>query len=147
MAPDAEKEGDDPNPEVAFSRSASFPASCFQADGVPSTNRMEEHFGGEEMHMMVTIVSRWKGDGDCSALLKEEAPYLKRYGAISVRGDRCFAGSFAGEIVCSTTFADWATYAKTMDGLASDPDYMRIYREFAANFEMTDRALLVGDQY
>ena len=52
--------------------------------------------------MSVTMVSRWKGKEDPTPLLKEETPFLKKHGAISIRCGRCFAGSYAGEIVCAT---------------------------------------------
>jgi len=67
--------------------------------------------------MAVTIVSRWKGNDDYTELLKEEASFLKKHGAISIRSGRCFAGSYAGEIVCTTTFPDGATYARAMESL------------------------------
>jgi hypothetical protein len=97
--------------------------------------------------MSVTMVSRWKGNEDYAPLLKEEAPFLKKHGAISVRNGRCFAGSYAGEIVCATTFADWSTYARAMEGLVADPAFMRVYGEFARKFEMTDRSLVVDEEY
>ncbi len=97
--------------------------------------------------MAVTIVSRWKGRDDPMPLLREEAPFLKKHGAISIRNGRCFAGSYAGEIVCATTFADWITYAKAMEALAADPEYMRVYQHFCQNFEMTDRAILVDEEH
>jgi hypothetical protein len=80
-------------------------------------------------------------------LLKEEAALLKKHGAISVRGGRCFAGSYAGEVVCATTFPDWETYGKAMESLVEDGDYMRVYQEFVSRFQMTDRALVVGEEY
>ena len=46
--------------------------------------------------MSVTMVSRWKGKEDHTPLLKEEAPFLRRHGAISIRCGRRFAGSYAG---------------------------------------------------
>ncbi len=76
--------------------------------------------------MAVTIVSRWKGNDDYTELLKEEASFLKKHGAISIRSGRCFAGSYAGEIVCTTTFPDWATYARAMESLVTDAAYMRM---------------------
>ena len=97
--------------------------------------------------MPVTMVSRWKGKGDHVTLLKEEAPFLRKHGAISVRCGRCFAGSYADEIVCATTFPDWITYAKAIEALVADADYMRAYGEFAAKFEMTDRSLIMDDEY
>ena len=54
--------------------------------------------------MSVTMVSRWKGKGDHATLLKEEPPFPKKHGAISIRCGHCFAGSYAGELVCATTF-------------------------------------------
>ncbi len=97
--------------------------------------------------MTVTIVSRWQGSEDHSALIKEEAPFLKRHGAISVWSGRCHAGSYAGEIVCATTFPDWPTYGRAMASLGADSDYMRIYTSFATKFKMTDRAIVVGEEY
>jgi len=97
--------------------------------------------------MSVKTVSRWKGNEDYTALLKAEAPFLKKYGAISVQGGRCFAGSYAGEIVCETTFADWTSYAKAIDALFADTDYMRNYGEFVSKFQMTDRSIIVGEEY
>lgn len=97
--------------------------------------------------MSVTMVSRWKGKEDHTPLLKEEAPFLRRHGAISIRCGRCFAGSYAGELVCATTFPDWITYARAIEALVADSDYMRVYGEFVAKFEMTDRSIIMNDEY
>jgi hypothetical protein len=56
--------------------------------------------------MTVTMMGRWKGKGNHITLLKEEAPFLRKHGAVSTRCGRCFAGSYAGEIICATTFPD-----------------------------------------
>ena len=97
--------------------------------------------------MSVTIVSRWRGKEDHIALLTQEAPLLKKHGAISVRSGRCFAGSYAGEIVCETTFPDWTAYAKAMESLPADSAYTEIYGEFVRKFEMTDRSIVVGGEH
>ena len=53
---------------------------------------------------------------------------MKTYGAISVKGGRC-------------------SYGKAIDALFADTDYMRIYGEFAGKFQMTDRSIIVGEDY
>lgn len=97
--------------------------------------------------MSVTLVSRWKGEGDHGALLKKEVPLLKKHGAISIKAGRCFSGSYAGELVCSAAFPDWVTYAKAIEALITDADYMKAWGEFTAKFELADRALIVGEEY
>src|SRR5215468_1149872 len=97
--------------------------------------------------MSVTMVSRWKGKEDPTTLLKEETPFLKKHGAISIRCGRFFAGSYAGEIVCATTFPDWITYARAIEALVEDTDYMKAYGEFASKCEMTDRSIIMDEEY
>ena len=97
--------------------------------------------------MSVTMVSRWKGKGDYMTLIKEETPFLRRHGAISIRCGHCFAGSYVGEIVCATTFPDWITYARAIETLVADADYMRVHGEFAEQFEVTDRSIIMDEEY
>ena len=97
--------------------------------------------------MAVVIVTRFKGNQDFAPLLKQAAAILKKHGATSVRGGRCHAGEYAGQVVVATAVADWATYGRVMQGLTADADWQRLQAEATKNFELQDRSLIAAEDF
>jgi hypothetical protein len=97
--------------------------------------------------MAVIVVSRFKGNQDFVPLLKEAAAVLKKHGATSVRGGRCHAGEYAGQIVVATTLGDWTAYGRLMQSLTADADWQRLQAEATKNFELQDRSLIVAEDF
>lgn len=97
--------------------------------------------------MAVVIVTRFKGTLDFVPMLKEAAAILKKHGAMSVRGGRCHAGSHAGHVVVATALADWNAYGRLMQGLTADPDWLRLFQDFSAKFELQDRSLIAAEDF
>jgi hypothetical protein len=97
--------------------------------------------------MSVTIVSRFKGNQDHTSTIREAAAILKRHGAVSVRGGRCLVGGYAGEVVVATTFADWTTYGRGMQGLMADAEWQKFQASTASAFELRDRSLIASEDF
>ena len=97
--------------------------------------------------MAVVVVTRFTGHRDFTALVKQAAAILKKHGAVSVRAGRVQAGGDAGAIVVATSLADWPSYGHFMQGITTDPDWRRIYREFAKNFELQDRSVIAAEEF
>jgi hypothetical protein len=97
--------------------------------------------------MAVVIVTRFKGNPDFVPMLKEAAAILKKHGAMSVRGGRCYAGSYAGQVVVATALADWNAYGRLMQGLLADPDWQRLYQDTMTKFELKDRSLIAAEDF
>ncbi len=95
--------------------------------------------------MAITVVSRWKGDPQNTRLVRELAPFLKKYGAVSVRWGLCHAGANAGESFAAITFSDWTTYGSAMQAVSEDANYMKIYAEASKIFELQERSVIVTE--
>jgi hypothetical protein len=97
--------------------------------------------------MAVVIVTRLKGNENFGPTMQRAAGILKKHGAISVRGGRCHAGSYAGQIVVATALADWSAYGRLMQGLTTDPDWLAFYAEASKLFELQDRSLIEAQDF
>jgi len=97
--------------------------------------------------MAVIVVTHFKGHRDFVPLVRQAAALLKRHGALSVRAGRVQAGPDAGEIVVATTVADWPTYGRFMQGITTDPEWRKVYGEFARNFELRARSVIAAEEF
>ncbi len=97
--------------------------------------------------MAVVIVTRFKSNDDFVPTLQRAASILKKHGAISVRGGRCHAGAYAGQVVVATTLPDWTAYGRAMQGLTTDPEWLAFYAETSKRFELQERSLIDGQDF
>ena len=97
--------------------------------------------------MAIIAISRFKGAGAYGALARQSAVLLKKHGALSVQVGRCQSGSYAGEIVVATTFADWEAFGRGMQAITADPAWRKLYGEFTRAFTLTDRSIVVAEEY
>lgn len=97
--------------------------------------------------MAVVIVTRFKGNQDFTPRMKQAAGILKKHGAKSVRGGRCHAGAYAGQVTIATAFSDWTSYGKGMDGLMADPEWQAFQVAATKEFELQDRSLIAAEDF
>lgn len=69
----------------------------------------------------------------------------EKHGALSVSVGNCWGGAYAGQIFTAIRFADWEAYGKTMQALAADADYRRLYAEACKAFELLERSVLEAE--
>lgn len=91
--------------------------------------------------MAVIVVSRFKGNHDHNALVRDGAAILKRYGATSVRAGRIYSGQYAGQLTVATTFPDMAAFGKAGQGLLADSAWQKFVVEVTKVFELQERSI------
>ena len=95
--------------------------------------------------MAVAVLSRWSG-GDREKFIasaKKVKPILEKLGA-EVRAGQISTGPHAGQWVTTARFADWESYGKGIQGLLSDPAYLKLVAEMAETFKLENRTIING---
>jgi hypothetical protein len=96
--------------------------------------------------MAIVAVSRWKGNLEQALpIAKEVAPILKAHGAVSVRVGPCYSGPHAGQLFVAITYADWASFGRGQQALATDPQMQRLYAQASKTAELQDRMVIVAE--
>jgi hypothetical protein len=70
---------------------------------------------------------------------------VKRHGAVSIRIGPCYSGPHAGQLYIAITFADWASFGRAQQALATDADFQGLYAEGLKAVELQERSLLVTE--
>ena len=96
--------------------------------------------------MALSVVARFKFSNGYEESLKELAQYHKTYGATSVTGGRCSAGSHS-DLVVVMTYPNFEAYGKDRDSCRADPVYMEIHRRFQDRFPFIKRSLITSDEF
>ena len=97
--------------------------------------------------MAVIIVTRFKGNHDHTALVKEGAAILKRHGVTSVRAGRIFSGQYAGQLTVAATQPDMAAFGRGAQGLLADEAWLKFLTEMSKVFELQDRSIIVSEDF
>ena len=95
--------------------------------------------------MAVAVLSRMSG-GDREKFIasaKKVKPILEKLGA-EVRAGQISTGPHAGQWVTTARFADWESFGKGVQGLLSDPAYLKIVAEMAGTFKLENRTIING---
>jgi putative AlgH/UPF0301 family transcriptional regulator len=96
--------------------------------------------------MAIVNVSRWKGNlSQAMPIAREASAIVKQHGATSVRLGTCYSGPHAGQLYIAIAFADWATFARAQQAMATDANFQRLYAEASKVVELQERSLLVSE--
>jgi hypothetical protein len=95
--------------------------------------------------MAVVSLSRWSGGNreKFIASAKKAKPILEKLGA-EVRVGQISTGPHTGQWMATARFADWESYGKAVQGLTSDPAYLKMVEEMAATFKLEDRTIITS---
>ena len=69
---------------------------------------------------------------------------VERHGAEFLRLSRFHTGSWAGEWLVTTRFANWEVYGKVQNALAKDPEFAKVLARAMELGELTGRNIAVG---
>jgi hypothetical protein len=96
--------------------------------------------------MSVVQFTRYKG-GDPEQVIKNARvakQILEKHGAEFLRLSRFHTGSWAGEWLVTTRYANWEVYGKVQDALAKDPEFAKVLARAMEIGELTGRNIAVG---
>ena len=96
--------------------------------------------------MAIVQFSRFK-DGDLEQVIKNARAakqIVEKHGAEFFRLSRFHTGSWAGEWLVTTRFANWEVYGKVQNALAKDPEFAKVLARAMEIGELTGRNIAVG---
>jgi hypothetical protein len=96
--------------------------------------------------MSITQMTRFKSNQPEQMVnaYKTGKMLFEKHGAEWLRFSRFHSGPFTGEWLATSRYADWAAYGKAQEGLANDPDYVKMMSQMQGFSEMTARSIAVG---
>jgi len=94
--------------------------------------------------MKVTSLTRWKGNPtEAIPAAKAARSFFERAGAEYVSLSIIHTGKHAGQLFVILRYPDWETYAKSLQAMASDPEFARAYADALRVVELQERTLIV----
>ena len=75
---------------------------------------------------------------------KNAKTIFEKHGAEFLRVSRFHAGTWAGDWLVVTRYANWEVYGKAQEGLAKDPAYAKLMANTASIAQLMGRSINVG---
>jgi hypothetical protein len=94
----------------------------------------------------ITQMTRFKSDKTEEMIknAKNAKTIFEKHGAEFLRVSRFHAGTWAGEWLVVTRYANWEVYGKAQEGLAKDPAYAKLMANTASISQLMGRSINVG---
>ena len=96
--------------------------------------------------MSIVQFTRFKG-GDPEQVIKNARvakQIFEKHGAEFLQLSRFRTGSWAGEWLFASRYANWEVYGKVQDALAKDPDFAKVLARARELAELKGRNIAVG---
>jgi hypothetical protein len=94
----------------------------------------------------ITQMTRFKSDKTEEMIknAKNAKTIFEKHGAEFLRVSRFHAGTWAGDWLVVTRYANWEVYGKAQEGLAKDPAYAKLMANTASIAQLMGRSINVG---
>lgn len=96
--------------------------------------------------MAIVQFTRFKSDKpeEMVKTAKEAKAIFEKHGAEFLRLSRFHTGTWAGEWLVATRYANWETYGKVQEKVANDPEFAKLYARTLTFAQLTARNIAVG---
>ena len=96
--------------------------------------------------MSITQLTRFKSNNaeEMIKTAKQAKKLFEKHGAEWLRLSRFHSGEFAGQWLGASRYSSWEVYGKAQEGLAKDPEFIKLLAHQATFSELTGRNITVG---
>jgi hypothetical protein len=96
--------------------------------------------------MSITQLTRFKSNNaeEMIKTAKQAKKLFEKHGAEWLRLSRFHSGEFAGQWLAASRYSSWEVYGKAQEGLAKDPEFIKLLAHMTTFSELTGRNITVG---
>jgi hypothetical protein len=100
----------------------------------------------EEFSMAITQLTRYKSNNSEEMIktAKQAKKLFEKHGAEWLRLSRFHSGEFTGQWLGASRYSSWEVYGKAQEGLAKDPEFVKLLAHLATFAELTGRNITVS---
>jgi hypothetical protein len=100
----------------------------------------------EGFPVSITQLTRFKSNNSEEMIktAKQAKKLFEKHGAEWLRLSRFHSGEFTGQWLAASRYSSWDVYGKAQEGLANDPEFVKLMAHMTTFSELTGRNITVS---